>query len=296
MMRFNPSAMGTTATLQPVKRTQLDGRIYWTASNCDRGAEITHRLEIAIEKSKRIHALSNNRDSGPSQHPERRTESRASAHAIDRVCEAFAAVVDAKSPFTCSHSRGVAEVAAALATALDLPRDRVQLVRRAALLHDLGKLAVPNAILDKKGELTANEWKVIVQHPQLTREILSRIDSFAELAEIAGAHHEKLDGTGYPQGLTASQLSLEARIIAVADIYQAMTEGRPYRPGMSHLETMKIMSRQTPHKLDSRCVAALDWIYSARPAKKHSFGVYSSQRQNIRQAAAPAAARSRAMA
>ncbi len=285
MMHFTPSATRTPAALQPVERAQLESKIYWTASHCDRGAAITHRLEVAIEKSKRIHALSSDRDGRQGRHPERRSESPESALAVDRICEAFAAVVDAKSPFTCSHSRGVAEVAAALAVALELAPDRVQLVRRAALLHDLGKLAVPNAILDKSGELTEDEWEVIVQHPQLTREILSRIDSFAELAEIAGAHHEKLDGTGYPQGLMASQLSLEARIIAVADIYQAMTEGRPYRPGMSHAETMDVVSALTPHKLDSRCVAALDWIYSVKPAKKHSFGVYSSQRKDVRKEA-----------
>jgi len=182
---------------------------------------------------------------------------------IDRICEAFAAVVDAKSPFTYRHSRGVADTASALAHALDLSPDRAQLVRRAALLHDLGKLAVPNTILDKSGDLTADEWDIVVQHPRLTREILTRIDSFAELAEIAGAHHEKLDGTGYPDRLSGSQLCLEARIIAVADIYQAMTEGRPYRAGMSHAEAMKSLNRLAPHKLDANCVAALD---SVRPS------------------------------
>jgi putative nucleotidyltransferase with HDIG domain len=188
------------------------------------------------------------------------------ADEIDRICEAFAAVVDAKSPFTYRHSKGVAETAAALAGALCLSTERVQLVRRAALLHDLGKLAVPNTILDKSGDLTADEWDIVVQHPRLTKEILARIDSFAELAEIAGAHHEKLDGSGYPDGLSGDQLCLEARIIAVADIYQAMTEGRPYRAGMSHGEAMRTMTKLAPHKLDAHCVAALDWIQSSRYA------------------------------
>ena len=186
---------------------------------------------------------------------------------IDRICEAFAAVVDAKSPFTYRHSRGVADVAAGLATALCLSTERVQLVRRAALLHDLGKLAVPNTILDKSGDLTADEWDIVAQHPRLTKEILTRIDSFAELAEVAGAHHEKLDGSGYPDGLSGSQLCLEARIIAVADIYQAMTEGRPYRAGMSHGEAMRTLTRLAPHKLDAHCVAALDWVRSPRYEK-----------------------------
>jgi len=176
---------------------------------------------------------------------------------VDRICEAFADVVDAKSPFTYRHSVGVADVATSMATVLQLAPDRVQLVRRAALLHDLGKLAIPNSILDKPGNLTSEEWDLVVQHPRLTREILNRIDSFAELAEIAGAHHEKLDGSGYPDGLTASQLSLEARIVAAADVYQALIEHRPYRAGLSHSEAMKVLHRLAGIKLDAHCVAAI---------------------------------------
>ncbi len=197
---------------------------------------------------------------------------------IDRICEAFAAVVDAKSPFTYRHSVGVAEVATSMATALQLAPERLQLVRRAALLHDLGKLAVPNTILDKASELSKDEWQVVVQHPRLTREILTRIEPFAELAQIAGAHHEKLDGTGYPDRLTASDLSLEARIVAVADVYQALTERRSYREGMSHSEAMKILQESSGHKLDSRCITALSvvrdpwtvWIPTLQPPRASS--------------------------
>jgi putative nucleotidyltransferase with HDIG domain len=185
-------------------------------------------------------------------------QSHASGHTdVDRICEAFADVVDAKSPFTYRHSVGVADIATSMATVLQLAPDRVQLVRRAALLHDLGKLAIPNSILDKPGTLTPEEWDIVVQHPRLTREILNRIDSFAELAEIAGAHHEKLDGSGYPDGLTASQLSLEARIVAAADVYQALIEERPYRKGLTHSEAMKVLHRLAGIKLDAHCVAAI---------------------------------------
>jgi putative nucleotidyltransferase with HDIG domain len=203
---------------------------------------------------------------------------------IDRICEAFAAVVDAKSPFTYRHSVGVAEVSTAMAGALNLTPDRLQLVRRAALLHDLGKLAVPNTILDKAGELSREEWDVVVQHPRLTREILARIEPFAELAQIAGAHHEKLDGSGYPDRLTAKDLSLEARIVAVADIYQALTERRSYREGMSHSEAMKILLSMAGQKLDPTCIAALSrvrdpwtvWIPTLQPA--HTSGTRRSPR------------------
>jgi putative nucleotidyltransferase with HDIG domain len=184
---------------------------------------------------------------------------------IDRICEAFADVVDAKSPFTYRHSVGVAEVSVALCEALGLPAENTQLVRRAALLHDLGKLAIPNTILDKRGRLTDAEWLQIVEHPRLTRQILSRIAPFQELAQIAGAHHEKLDGSGYPDKLTADQLSLEARIIAVADCYQAVTEGRPYRASIGHHAAFEMLRRMTPNKLDSDCVAALRWMRLPEP-------------------------------
>ncbi len=180
------------------------------------------------------------------------------AEEIDRICEAFADVVDAKNPFTYRHSLGVAQVAVAMANKLELPPDRLRVVHRAALLHDLGKLSVPNSILDKSGRLTSDEWHMVMEHPRRTQQILARIEPFAELAEIAGAHHEKLDGSGYPNGLHGPQLRIESRVIAVADIYRALTEGRPYRPGASHAAAVQKLREMTPHQLDARCVEALD--------------------------------------
>ena len=176
---------------------------------------------------------------------------------IDAICEAFADVVDAKSPFTYRHSIGVAEISVKIAQRLGLREDRIKLVRRAALLHDLGKLSVPNTILDKAGKLTDADVRVVREHSRLTRRILARIDSFAELARIAGAHHERLDGSGYPDRLQAEELNIEARIIAVADVYSAMTEERPYRQAMNHEEAMNQLSTHVPYRLDSRCVQAL---------------------------------------
>lgn len=176
---------------------------------------------------------------------------------IDLICEAFADVVDAKSSFTFRHSVGVTAAAVGIAGQLGLSDERKRLVNRAALLHDLGKLRVPNSILDKPSKLDGSEWLVVQEHPRLTREILSRIGAFHELAAIAGAHHEKLDGTGYPDRLTAQQLPVEARIIAVADVYGALIEDRPYRPGMSHEAALEIMFRDIPYKLDADCCEAL---------------------------------------
>jgi putative nucleotidyltransferase with HDIG domain len=176
---------------------------------------------------------------------------------VDLICEAFADVVDAKSSFTFRHSVGVTAAARQIARRLGLSPERQQMVNRAALLHDLGKLRVPNCILDKPGKLTASEWLVVQEHPHLTQQILSRIASFRELAQIAGAHHEKLDGSGYPNHLASRQLPLEARIITVADVYGALTEDRPYRSGLTHEDALALLIRDAPQKLDPDCCEAL---------------------------------------
>jgi putative nucleotidyltransferase with HDIG domain len=176
---------------------------------------------------------------------------------IDQICEAFAEVVDAKSHFTFRHSIGVADTAYGIARRMRLPSDRVKLVRRAALLHDIGKLSLSNAILDKTTKLDQAEWDAVYQHPRLTRQILERVGAFREMAIIAGEHHEKLDGTGYPNRLMAPDLSLESRIVAVADVYGALSEDRPYRPGLEPQHIVSILTRLAPKKLDGDCVDAL---------------------------------------
>ncbi|MGA2217213.1 MAG: HD domain-containing phosphohydrolase [Terracidiphilus sp.] len=192
---------------------------------------------------------------------------RPSPSDIDSICEAFAEVVDAKSHFTFSHSIGVTQIAATLGTAMGLNHERRQLLHRAALLHDLGKLRVPNSILDKPGALDPDEWAIMREHPALTSAILGRVKQFRELAHIAGAHHEKLDGSGYPNGLRGEALPLEARILTVADMYGAITEDRPYRKGFSPDQAMEILRREAPGKLDPDCVEALSTTFSAsRPA------------------------------
>ena len=176
---------------------------------------------------------------------------------LDSICEGFAEVIDAKSHYTYDHSGGVTRAAVAIAATMGLDASRVTLIRRAALLHDIGKLSVPNTILEKPGKLTAEEWQYVGKHPYYTHAILSRISGFGELAEIAAAHHEKLDGSGYHRGLKAEQLPLEARILAVADIYDALAADRPYRAALPLDGVFGIMQRDTPHALDAGCVEAL---------------------------------------
>jgi len=176
---------------------------------------------------------------------------------LDDICEAFADVIDAKSPFTYRHSRGVAAAAGAIAAQFGLPAAEAGLVRRAALLHDIGKLGVSNRILDKAGPLTAAEWAEVRQHPGHTRCILERVAGWQELAFVASAHHERLDGSGYPQGLGAAELPRTARLLAVADVYDALAGSRPYRAGLPREEVFRILGREAPHALDPDCVAAL---------------------------------------
>lgn len=183
---------------------------------------------------------------------------------LDRVAEAFASVVDAKSPYTARHSAGVAEIAVLLATMLGIGTDERATVRRAALLHDVGKLGVSSRILDKPGTLTRNEWEILRCHPRWSMEILTRVRAFQELGRIAGAHHERLDGSGYFAGLTADELDLPSRILAVADVAEALSAERPYRPALGPDEVLRIMRRDAGCKLDSEAFAALEDVLPAR--------------------------------
>jgi HD-GYP domain-containing protein (c-di-GMP phosphodiesterase class II) len=145
--------------------------------------------------------------------------------------------------------------------------ERLRDLRRAALLHDIGKLAVSNQVLDKPGKLTDEEFAQIKAHPRQTLAILSRASCFAPIAELAANHHEKLDGSGYHRGLGAGQLTPDMRILAVADIYEALTAHRPYRDGMPLERAMGIVRSDAPHKLDAHAVAALEaWVATDDPA------------------------------
>ena len=177
--------------------------------------------------------------------------------ALDNICTAFADVIDAKSPFTYRHSMGVASAAVSIAQKLSLSDTQVRLLRRAALLHDIGKLGVSSTILDKPGKLTNEEWDAVRLHPCYSFEILRRIPGFGELSEIAASHHEKLDGSGYFRSLSAERLSLPVRILVVSDIYDALAAKRPYRDALHPEQVFSIMWKDAPHALDSECMEAL---------------------------------------
>ncbi len=185
---------------------------------------------------------------------------------MDDLCLAFAEVIDTKSPFTFRHSRGVAIAAVEIGERLGLPQPELVTLRRAGLLHDIGKLAVPNSLLEKPGKLTPEEWLVVKQHPYYTLHILQRIPGFAELGNMAAAHHERLDGSGYFRGWKSGELSLHARILAVADVYDALAAERPYRAALPLDKVHSIMDSDAPHALDIECLRALESAPVLMPA------------------------------
>ena len=177
-------------------------------------------------------------------------------------------MIDAKSPYTGGHSARVSLFADGIAERLGLdPASRRRLARSAAL-HDLGKLGVSSRILEKPGALDDGEWVQMRLHAALTTDILSRVGTFSDMAMIAGSHHERLDGKGYPLGLDASMIALETRIITVADFFDALTADRPYRSAMSIERALGIMAREVDIAIDPRCFAALQAVVEAGIPKR----------------------------
>jgi putative nucleotidyltransferase with HDIG domain len=176
---------------------------------------------------------------------------------LDEIARAFSLVIDAKSPFTHGHSQRVARYTGLICDQLGYAPGRRRWMVRGALLHDIGKLGISNTILDKPGKLTDEEFALMKQHPVLGHEVLSRIHAFRDLADVSAAHHERLDGKGYPYGMDASQLTQEMRVMAVADIFDALTAERPYRAALPLEKTYAIMDDLAGPGIDPECYAAL---------------------------------------
>ncbi len=176
---------------------------------------------------------------------------------LDDIAEAFADVIDSKSPFTSGHSRRVTLFTDMIAERLRLSPERRRWLRRAALLHDIGKLGVSNTVLDKPGKLDEDEWAAMKMHAVYSEQILARIAAFRDLAPIAAAHHERLDGKGYPRGLHGSAITHDTRIITTADIFDALTADRPYRAAMPISKALGIMEEMVGTAIDANCFDAL---------------------------------------
>ncbi len=185
---------------------------------------------------------------------------------LDQIATAFAWVIDAKSSFTFEHSDRVAALAVAAAERLGFTPAEVVRLRRAALLHDIGKLAVPNAILDKPGQLTDAEWSIVKQHPGHTLHVLQQVPVFRELAEDAANHHERLDGKGYFRGLTGDRLTPAAKVLAAADVADALMSRRPYRSALRVDEVIDILMKGRGTHFWPDAVEAMAISMAATPA------------------------------
>lgn len=177
---------------------------------------------------------------------------------LDEIAAAFSDVVDAKSHFTADHSNRVTLYTDMIAEELGLSLPHRRWLSRAALMHDVGKLSVSNQILDKPGKPDEEEWTAIKKHALYSEEILERVEAFKDIAPIAGAHHERLDGKGYPHGLKGDELCLEVRILTVADVFDALTADRPYRAAMEIKKAMSIITSDIGTAFDEDCVKALE--------------------------------------
>ena len=179
------------------------------------------------------------------------------------IIGALAAAIDAKDPYTVGHSQRVSYFAVEIAHQLQLAPEVVQQIRIGALLHDIGKIGIPDSILLKPGRLTPEEYVWMKKHPSVGENIMIQVRMLRTMLPCLSEHHEKIDGTGYPRGLHGDQISLMGRIVAVADVFDAITSDRPYRPGMSVDEAFQIQTKDIGTHFDARCVEALIQAYNS---------------------------------
>jgi putative nucleotidyltransferase with HDIG domain len=173
-----------------------------------------------------------------------------------QTVEAIASLAEMRDPYTAGHQRNVTLLACDLALKIGLADDRIQGIRVAGFLHDIGKIVVPVEILNKPGKLSQYEFNLIKTHSQAGHDILQKIDFPWPVAEIVLQHHERLNGSGYPRGLTGSDILLEAKILAVADVMEAMAAHRPYRPGLGVDKALEEISRNRGILYDPQVVEA----------------------------------------
>ena len=180
---------------------------------------------------------------------------------LDEIARAFADIIDAKSPWMFRHSEKVALYAKAMAEKMGFDAQTIRNTYRAGLLHDIGRLGVSSRILDKAGKLTTTERAEIEHHPVHTWEILRRVSAFEPFAMQAATHHEKLDGSGYPWGRIDEELDAPARVLVVADVFEAATADRAFRTGVTVSEALQILNSQRALWLDSESIQALEaWV------------------------------------
>lgn len=181
-------------------------------------------------------------------------QSRRFERALEQMVATLAATIEKRDPYTAGHQRRVAEFAQKIALAMELGPHRSHVIFLAGLVHDVGKIQIPAEILNKPGVLTAIEYELVKSHVQASYDILIGVDFPWPLAEIALQHHERLDGSGYPRGLAGEAILLEARILAVADVFEAVSSHRPYRPALGEAAAVDVLIKQRDRGLDAAVV------------------------------------------
>ena len=175
---------------------------------------------------------------------------------LEATIQALALTAEARDPYTAGHQRRVADLSRTIGQKMGLSRDQVDGVRMAGSIHDLGKIYVPSEILNKPGKIRENEFELVKSHPQVGYEILKTIDFPWPVAEIVLQHHERMDGSGYPNGLKGDEILLEARIVAVADVVESMSSHRPYRPALGIEKALEEIMLGRGRHYDERVVDA----------------------------------------
>ena len=174
----------------------------------------------------------------------------------------LARAIDAKSAWTAGHSERVTNLALKIANAMGLPARDLQIVHRGGLLHDIGKIGTPATVLDKPGTLEPEEMKIMRDHVQIGIRILEPVPCFREILPMVAQHHERLDGSGYPEGLVGENISLQARILAVADSYDAIISERPYRKGLPKQEAIEILESKAGTQFDPVVISVLRRLHT----------------------------------
>lgn len=187
-----------------------------------------------------------------------KTKTNIDLYDLESLASTVAHLIDRISPFTSRHSSGVATIAAMITNEMGYGLQEQRSMRIAGLFHDLGKLTIPDNLIEKEGELTKKEYKVVKQHSYYSYQLLNKVEGLGSIPEWGAFHHERLDGTGYPFRLKAENLNIGSRIMAVSDVFQALTEDRPYRVAFSIAKALEIIQEmQENFKLDKKIISVL---------------------------------------
>ncbi len=184
--------------------------------------------------------------------------------ALDGVIQSMGRIIEFRDPYTAGHQVRVAKLATKIAKEMGVQKEQLDCINVAGQIHDVGKISVPAEILSKPGQLTEAEFAIIKAHPKVGYDIIADIEFPWPIANVILQHHEKMDGTGYPQGLKGENILLEARILCVADVLEAMSSHRPYRPGLGLEKALNEISKNKGRLYDSNVVDVLLQIYTAK--------------------------------